>query len=1157
MEKANNVSDKGSSLTEKIKDLLPIEIQDFVTGDDILNLTKSSNLSEELTLLISNLDVDVNVNIQELCQEIEKIIAKSKQPNNVAKPMNKSVQIIDLLRKTLGSYANFITTEYIEKAAHKLLRCNILSLRDEINLFIKNSNEEIKRLTYNDPSITLRANVDELFTSIKKIREQKEEIKDTIFSDNALKDIQKYLLVESKSHKTNDLVNFSGGNVKNSEVTDNRYSRFSLQQINLMLSNGVSPSCLHDINDFDTFIRFNCLTDDINKRSISDLHPSFIEFLYIESNSNGEHLSKASTVDQLTKDFMQKLISKYIQDKNLSSVEKIDGNPIIKFLFFKGDGTLRDKKEINKLLGSDEEIFEMLMKAKVSWMLILDIINNYHIDLQLSENWLSKLEEKHEFDEYIFLAYTVKQKKLMTFRLEDLLGNKNQKVNDLLAGKEVKEDECTLKFTDKQIELAKAIKIIAGDLQTIKEYFQQNKDNKENNTKEDKLKKLFNHQFLYNNLLDQIFFTSLVTFFKEEIFSDLSDQIDDAVNTEDWRKVFEHKAISHFLKNLKSDFIISILLLRFLESSFFKNTDVNSFAEFLIVLFDSVKEAEHQNENQNQENNIEKKMENNENNNVATNTSKSDQLISEDRATIYASLHERNKNHNNLSENKIEQNIIDNKELKITNEEQNNQKDEKDKIAIKRVFIKTFVAKAKDINRHLTRGGGTLLSYIFDNLNNINQSFKSRVKKYEFNEDDRNYFIACCNEFKVELKNSGNDKNKNQNVISDSKNKNQNSMDEIVSNFLSGKFDTKEDKSKSKNEIVKVNPIKPKEEVHDKKKTSNMFDYTKITNRNLSGFNYKEQSVPSENNTQIKKGGNIISENDYLDDETFNEFMQNHNDDNPKARNYEDIKDEDRKKTDLMKSECMATLYEIDVNIVTHIANLDQCTLNVTDNGFYDSLNNIFKNISNNDDKYKNLIKKCYINLFFFGKEFKALASVYYRSDKALKFFESKFENRFESNEDDKERTILGDKYIEYFRTTWDKRKSYLDEQIKLIGRKSTADLDDEFELYSQLQKNYDLNKEISKSNVEGKLDKYNFPGYDFHTGKNDFYADFIQHIGKKVEDFYCSSFENFFFGYLCVMKNISQKYNITNKYLPVIYKNFCCGTEIMKNLKKLIGNFC
>ena len=675
MEKANNVSDKGSSLTEKIKDLLPIEIQDFVTGDDILNLTKSSNLSEGLTLLISNLDVDVNVNIQELCQEIEKIIAKSKQPNNVAKPMNKSVQIIDLLRKTLGSYANFITTEYIEKAAFELLICDISSLKNEINLFIKNSNEEIKRLTYNDPSITLRANVDELFTSIKKIREQKEEIKDTIFSDNALKDIQKYLLVESKSHKTNDLVNFSGGNVKNSEVTDNRYSRFSLQQINLMLSNGVSPSCLHDINDFDTFIRFNCLTDDINKRSISDLHPSFIEFLYIESNSNGEHLSKASTVDQLTKDFVQKLISKYIKDKNLSSVEKIDGNPIIKFLFFKGDGTLRDKKEINKLLGSDEEIFEMLMKAKVPWMLILDIINNYHIDLQLSENWLSKLEKEHEFEEYIFLAGTVKQKKLMTFRLEDLLGNKNQKVNDLLAGKEVKEvkevkeDECTLKFTDKQIELAKAIKIIAGDLQTIKEYFQQNKDNKENNTKEDKLKKLFNHQFWYDDLLDQIFFTSLVTFFKEEIFSDLSDQIDDTRNTKDWQIIFEHKAISHFFKNLKSDFIISILLRRFLESYFFPNVNFDGFAEFLIVLFDSVKEAEHQNENQNQENNIEKKMENNENNNVATNISKSNQLSLKDRA----SLHERNKNHNNLSENKIEQNIIDNKEPKITNEEQNNQ----------------------------------------------------------------------------------------------------------------------------------------------------------------------------------------------------------------------------------------------------------------------------------------------------------------------------------------------------------------------------------------------------------------------------------------------------------------------------------------------------
>ena len=482
-----------------------------------------------------------------------------------------------------------------------------------------------------------------------------------IFSNRAVELIKNYLI---KNYKPGTGIDFANDLEfkKEKEILDNHRDRFSLQQINKMLNSGVSPDCLLAITNFDVYIKLTCeyLDDDI-KNGGDYLCRQFIDFLYMYIDKGC--MNKTNPQNKLTPKFTQNLISKYIKDKKLNNLEQIENDPVIYSLFFQKDGSLRNKEQINKLLGSDEEIFEMFMNAKIDEMLLVNILNINGILWEFSDDWLNKIGN-HDYSNRI--NFSVSQKKLMTFKLVNLLDDgKNETLNKLLKEKTVKCDDKKFFLNQNQIAQTKAIRFIVQDLETIKNYL--NPNDEKNKACLKVLEKSFSHQFWFDNLADINFFTQLVTFLKQAILVDeLNEQdINEITTVDELKNILNKATISHLFKNVKSGFVMGVLL----DSVLGDYLNIGNFTAWHFAeIFEEVFEK------------------------------------------AYGS-------------NKA----IDFKDFK-------------------KVFIKTFVAKTKDMKRAnflIKDESQTVLQFVLDQMEQINQLLKEKNKEYTFDDDEIDYFSIC------------------------------------------------------------------------------------------------------------------------------------------------------------------------------------------------------------------------------------------------------------------------------------------------------------------------------------------------------------------------------------------------------------------------------
>ena len=870
-------------------------------------------------------------------------------------------------------------------------------------LFGKREFEECKRL--------FLSFIDDLVNSFNNGENNKKKTtqEDKIFSDKAVKGITNYLVHEYKNNGVDVEIDFTNGGItdKNDnldkEVLDNAKSRFSLKQINQMLRNGVSPNCLLAIHNFDIYIKYQYLAGDILNADISKfLCEQFIDFLYMDIS--GGRPKKQDTNNIVTPVFVQTLITKYVQNKTLNSITEIKADSVISALFYSNDGKLRDKKEINKLLGTDEQILEIFMNAAVDPMLLSNIIN-LPIKWDLSDDWLNKIKANNFYNDYNgFLDFSITIKKLQTFTLSDLLEgkNKNQEIENLLSGKKIKCGKEEFKIDEKQISQTKVIKVIAQDLDMIKSFLISDKD------KSRKLEKLFDHLFWFTNPINTDFFTELVYFLRNNLLADLVENIDDISDIRELKNILKNGTLIYLFKNIKSDFVMSILLDQLLGNYLqIGNWTVQEYADVFTEFF------------------------------------------------------------------KI---VADNKNFDLRK--------------FKKVFIKTFVAKTKDMSRAIQlieNNNRTVLEFVLAEKDNINSLLEKENANYKFNDDEISYFDICLGTLGMEPNNFVSEE---ENAIHDY---NQEIMDNLVFDFLLGKFKMHEE---IKNEIIENNKNENENGNRINIESKNKVEDNEIKKETAS----KEEKT---NDNQEK----LINYDDYRTDEEINRML--------------DVKDQtNNQKTDIqeIKLECIADLYNIDQDTVKDITNLD--TGNLSAKNFFDELNYILNNNKDRSQKVKNQIKKCYIDQFFFGKAFTKIALIAhnktqkYDNGKIIDFqsnWKNCFNRLFNSN------NVFDREDIDYFWTIWEKRCSYFNNQIKLgkiefTINSNTIDSYEECEKqYSkgitEAKKSYSLDKEILKSKDNIELDKYNL------------HAHIIQEIDLQVESSHVASFENFFFGYLGVLK--------------------------------------
>ena len=314
------------------------------------------------------------------------------------------------------------------KDIQNLLKINIDELETQITILLSNHKlnftepikpkcEAVKKIIYPEQTTNINNNKKKTIQT------------DQIFSDKAVKGITKYLASESQNNGIE--IDFTNGvisdedNHLNTEILNNYKSRFSFTQINYMLINGVEPDCLLPIKNFDIYIKYQYLANDMMNADISkSLCEQFIDFLYRDINKG--HLDKQDTNNRVTPAFVQNFIIKYISDKKSNEITEIKTDPVIFRLFFDKSGILRDKKEINELLGNDGQILEIFMNANVDPMLLNNIIN-LSIKWDFSDVWLNKIKSNNSYDDYnVFLDHLITTKKLQTFTLADLLEDKNQ-----------------------------------------------------------------------------------------------------------------------------------------------------------------------------------------------------------------------------------------------------------------------------------------------------------------------------------------------------------------------------------------------------------------------------------------------------------------------------------------------------------------------------------------------------------------------------------------------------------------------------------------------------------------------------------------------------------------------------------------------------------
>ena len=524
-------------------------------------------------------------------------------------------------------------------------------------LFDKSKFEECKRL--------FLSFIDNLVNSFNNGENNKKKTtqEDKIFSDKAVKGITNYLVHEYKNNGV--IIDFTGGvvvdenNSLDKEVLDNAKSRFSLKQINQMLRNGVSPNCLLAIHNFDIYIKYQYLAGDILNADISKfLCEQFIDFLYMDIS--GGRPKKQDTNNIVTPVFVQTLITKYVQNKTLNSITKIKADSVISGLFYSNDGKLRDKKEINTLLGTDEQILEIFMNAAVAPMLLTNIIN-LPIKWDLSDDWLNKIKANNFYNDYNgLLDFSITIKKLQTFTLSDLLEgkNKNQEIENLLSGKKIKCGKKEFKIDEKQISQTKVIKVIAQDLDMIKFFLISDKN------KSRKLEKLFDHLFWFTNPINTDFFTELVYFLRNNLLADLVENIDDISDIRELKNILKNGTLIYLFKNIKSDFVMSILLDQLLGNYLqIGNWTVQEYADVFTEFF------------------------------------------------------------------KI---VADNKNFDLRK--------------FKKVFIKTFVAKTKDMSRAfqlIENNNRTVLEFVLAEKDNINSLIEKENANYKFNDDEISYFDIC------------------------------------------------------------------------------------------------------------------------------------------------------------------------------------------------------------------------------------------------------------------------------------------------------------------------------------------------------------------------------------------------------------------------------
>ena len=248
---------------------------------------------------------------------------------------------------------------------------------------------------------------------------------------------------------------------------------------------------------------------------------------------------------------------------------------------------MRDKQAINKLLGTDEQILEIFMNAKVDLALLMDIIN-LPIKWDFSDAWLNKIKSNNSYNDYNeFLGDLIAEKKLNTFSLADLLEDKNKIVKDLLDGKEIPCRHDKFKLNAKQISQTKVIKVIAQDLNIIKGYLDKNKD--KDITKSTELEKLFAHLFWFTNPIDQDFFSQLVNFLEKEILADFAKEINDIGSVDDLKHILQNQTLVYLFQNIESGFVISVLLNQLLGNYLQIGTwTAKDFSQIFIAFFDSI-----------------------------------------------------------------------------------------------------------------------------------------------------------------------------------------------------------------------------------------------------------------------------------------------------------------------------------------------------------------------------------------------------------------------------------------------------------------------------------------------------------------------------------------------------------------------------------------